>query len=1419
MKVVFTFGRMNPPTTGHQKLVDKLKSVARGSDVKVYLSHSQNNKKDPLDYNTKQALAKRAFGSIVTKSNAKTIIQVLQDLEKSGYTDITMVVGSDRVAGFKDLLNKYNGKDYTFKSIKVVSAGQRDPDADDVSGMSASKMRALAKEGKFAEFKNGLPKAVQPQAKKVYDKLRSIMEQPDNNEAEQLDEYTVLNTMQRLKRARMMKRIAKKVARMRKIRSKRMADTNRLHKRSRKKALQAIRARVAGSRGKSYGQLGRAEKITVDKLVQKKSALIDRIAKRLLPKVRKAEVKRLAAARSTKKEELELNNINQLNEVKQDTQIKDRDGSQPAKYHSGLKKSTKEKRDAQFQKGAEKSHKDPSAYPEKHAGDEGVKTKMSKHTKKYKDMFGEAKKCTKEGGEAADFDMDADDMAKRKSPPAPTYYQRGGVKTMKDMPKVKTFDENPPKGLIKAGYEVDGEYPLTEESKGALQKKADKSGIPYSILKKVYDRGMAAWRTGHRPGAGQEQWAYARVNSFITKGKGTWGGADKDLASKVKKEEVEFNEACWDGYKQEGMKKKGDKVVPNCVKNENAEISSYDKGYKSGYGNEKYKNSYDVKGAPKQYKSFKTGFDNGQMQRKYDATVGTKPNSLPVKEEYTQKDITKFHTALDKLVHKSFGKRQDETVELDEIGMGLAARYLLKRITQRSAATTKGPIKPSDAITKKTPEVIQKNTANAEKRAFGKDVKSFQDLKKRPTNEEAQLDEIGLGVVTRYLTKRIGQSLMKNAPATSKKSIDTQIKNTANAKKRIDKAYGGKPQLVQSPAPMKPSGTVKSIQTTSSKRPMPSSTRNPANEQVEIQEISTEKKREYVNKARIDAMDKDDQATDMQRKISQTSDSEKKVKYADMRNKLIRKASQRKQNADYVDDRINEAQDLEEIGPVVRAAAMGASALLKKIGSKANDVAVKSRNAANKIDNKVNPKKDPPPLKLDGGSWKQDLRGKSSIKSPTNTITKTEEVELDEAPLKDLNLDRLIKIGFERLTKGSKIDKAITLLKDIVDRKLKETGSTVKKPRLRHALGWYASAVAQQYKLDSKGLANSFLKKHPQYAMTEEVIVEDVKEISTKNHKKKMLKDILPKSGAGQDGTDEVVKNYKNATPGQGGDVNEEVLEENPLVGLAARGAAAGLGKLAKSKWWNKGRNERIPNENKASVKTLAKDDISQMTKSDKAFKTGSKKLSDLRPHKAFSPKMIKTGPSPAIRQAVERPLRSISRLGEAFEYHIENELSLKENVYRPHSEEYYNFFCEARRLWTEGAIELNDPFDIMLMESDAGLIGKHRMYGEVPLDIPLINEEAEGGEDQPLNKPRRGGSKKFYVYVKDPSTGNIKKVSFGDTTGLKAKIDNPEARKSFVARHQCAQKKDKTKPGYWACRLPYYAKELGLEGGGSFFW
>jgi nicotinic acid mononucleotide adenylyltransferase len=303
-KVVFSFGRMNPPTSGHQKLVTKLKTVAKQkqADVKLYLSHTQNNKKDPLDYNTKISIAKKAFGDLVTSSTAKTIIEVLKELQSKGYTDIFMVVGSDRVKDFSTLINKYNGKEYRFNSIQVVSAGQRDPDAEDVSGMSASKMRAFAKEGNFKGFKEGLPPSVKGDAKAIFDKLRSIMEN------EELDE--ALDMKQRMARSRMMKRLAPKLARMKKNRHKRMADSERLKKRARKQAKELLRTKILGKGGQHYKDLSTSQKITVDRMVDKKSASIGKIAQRLLPSVKKAEVARVTAARTSKNEEYILEGVN-----------------------------------------------------------------------------------------------------------------------------------------------------------------------------------------------------------------------------------------------------------------------------------------------------------------------------------------------------------------------------------------------------------------------------------------------------------------------------------------------------------------------------------------------------------------------------------------------------------------------------------------------------------------------------------------------------------------------------------------------------------------------------------------------------------------------------------------------------------------------------------------------------------------------------------------------------------------------------------------------------------------------------------------------------------------------------------------------------------------------------------------------------
>lgn len=174
---VISFGRMNPPTVGHQKLVDKVKQVARSKNGKpmIFLSHTQDSKKNPLGYSDKIKFARIAFGRDVVKpSSAKTIIDIAKQLEND-YDNLVMVVGDDRVKEFDTLLNKYNGKEYSFKTVEITSAGTRDPDSSDVSGMSASKMREYVSNDDIDSFRSGLPLRLKPQYKRVYDILKKTL--------------------------------------------------------------------------------------------------------------------------------------------------------------------------------------------------------------------------------------------------------------------------------------------------------------------------------------------------------------------------------------------------------------------------------------------------------------------------------------------------------------------------------------------------------------------------------------------------------------------------------------------------------------------------------------------------------------------------------------------------------------------------------------------------------------------------------------------------------------------------------------------------------------------------------------------------------------------------------------------------------------------------------------------------------------------------------------------------------------------------------------------------------------------------------------------------------------------------------------------------------------------------------------------
>lgn len=177
--IVFTFGRMNPPTNGHGKLITKVKRLAQTSraDHLIVASHSQDKNKNPLDTKTKVKHLKGMFPNSNIKSSDTAHPSFIKQLAllTGKYDNLIFVAGSDRVPEFERILKQYNGKDFTFKTIKVVSSGDRDPDAEGVTGISASKMRLYAKNNDFTSFKRGIPAGYRG-AKKLFNDVRDGME-------------------------------------------------------------------------------------------------------------------------------------------------------------------------------------------------------------------------------------------------------------------------------------------------------------------------------------------------------------------------------------------------------------------------------------------------------------------------------------------------------------------------------------------------------------------------------------------------------------------------------------------------------------------------------------------------------------------------------------------------------------------------------------------------------------------------------------------------------------------------------------------------------------------------------------------------------------------------------------------------------------------------------------------------------------------------------------------------------------------------------------------------------------------------------------------------------------------------------------------------------------------------------------------
>ena len=174
------FGRFNPPTTGHQKLLDTVASSSDEDDYIIVPSRSNDPKKNPLDAKTKVSVMKKMFpkhsGKIVDDENNRTIFDVLKKAHTDGYAGVRIVGGSDRVSEFEKLTNNYNKKLYDFDSIEITSAGDRDPDSDSVEGMSASKQRKAAAEGDFESFMKGVPSSMkEKEAKNLYNMIRKGM--------------------------------------------------------------------------------------------------------------------------------------------------------------------------------------------------------------------------------------------------------------------------------------------------------------------------------------------------------------------------------------------------------------------------------------------------------------------------------------------------------------------------------------------------------------------------------------------------------------------------------------------------------------------------------------------------------------------------------------------------------------------------------------------------------------------------------------------------------------------------------------------------------------------------------------------------------------------------------------------------------------------------------------------------------------------------------------------------------------------------------------------------------------------------------------------------------------------------------------------------------------------------------------------
>lgn len=411
---------MNPPTIGHEKLLDKLASKAGRNPYRLYLSQSQDPKKNPLSYKEKVKFVRKMFPrharNVMINRNIRTAIEAAVQLYNEGFRQIVLVVGSDRIREFDVLLNKYNGKKarhgfYNFESIRVISAGDRDPDADDVSGMSASKMRSAAADNDFTTFAQGLPKNFSNKDSK--DLFNAVRRGMGLKEQKDFKNHIKLQSVSEVRESYVDGKLYSE------------GDTVVVKETGELAKVKTLGSNyvIIESTGNTYRKwldaVERVEEPQVEYETAPFSMSLNEDNTKSMYKDKpdwgtdasRKKAKKMTPGEEVKEEDpcwpgyrqvgtkkkngkIVPNCVKEKIEVSQDKDIDELPGSQPASFQKGIKsKSTKAARHRHFKRMSKRDDDDKSAYKDA-PGDKAARkkgTKPSQYTKKYKQMYGEEK--------------------------------------------------------------------------------------------------------------------------------------------------------------------------------------------------------------------------------------------------------------------------------------------------------------------------------------------------------------------------------------------------------------------------------------------------------------------------------------------------------------------------------------------------------------------------------------------------------------------------------------------------------------------------------------------------------------------------------------------------------------------------------------------------------------------------------------------------------------------------------------------------------------------------------------------------------------------------------------------------------------------------------------------------------------------